>query len=867
MKKFFSVVLSVCLILALVVIPTNAGYVYEHDKSNNFSFEIDFEEGSHTMYYAHWQGLITWNVNRNFSYSYYPGGYGWPSIADNPLRGTGSDVNGVANNSVYTLNMKRTANQGWAESGGQVMNVSTAEGYAPIILQNGVTYRLSFDYLVESTYVTTSFKDENGNTKTNSGEDFIVIGYGYDIEGESNPIKEPLTQIDKIFSYNKYYQSAGTFKGDNGTTRNIGNWYHAEYTFTPQGLTEFDYNATGDVVAEDGAPFLVLYHTFRYGTSVHFDNIQVAQEVKTNINPMGGTVNTSYVSGFCGDKITLDGAVNRFGYEVEGWYYDGAYTRPVEDNKFTADMHNSYIYPKWKRAEVIDFEDYSPQPNFANGSRFAVVSQASDSNAPAPISGNKLMKFVYSTSNTSNYNAITNRFAVKPIGPINGTQTFRITFWLYYYGLGGNVNIYPVLGTSSSNIKGYTDSYKLTGEGSSGTWKKHTIYVSISEADVTTYSDNLSLCVHATASGAPVRVYLDDIRVETTSGSFGTLTVNAGEGTIDGVASDTIALDYGTPLANLNLENGDQFVEGFYYDSAFTQPVETKYFDSTLNEKTVYVKWSDTDNLENYRYEDTLKNGFTYSRSFSNSGRYALTAEVNGDATAVAGIKKAEKRATYLVSFKYFATSGTKATISAGTVEFDGNQTPTIYSDFAVEINGASGGWKETTVAYTENSAQTGNIVTALFVSQIGDGSSIVYIDDVTVKKVADSEGFVIYDSMSHNGEATYNYGAKQTALSYPTAVLDGYTLNGWYTDKGLTNSFADTVITGKTKVYAKVTAKTTSVAGDVNADGTLNAADYGAVKQFILGIVTTISDSADMDKNGKINAIDLVLMRNQINA
>ncbi len=864
MKKLLSIVLSVCLLLALVVIPTNAGYVYEHDKSNNFSFEIDFEEGSHTMYYAFWQGLITWKVNRDFSYSYYPGGYGHPGIADNPLKGQGSE--GVSNTSVYALKMERASNQGWAESGGQVMNVSTADGYSPIILQNGVTYRLSFDYFVESNYITTQFKDQDGNMKTNSGEDKIIIGYGYNISGTSNPIQAPLKTIDTIYSYNKSRYSTTQFKGDNGTTRKIGNWYHAEYTFTPTGLTEFDYNATGDITAESGAPFLIMYHTFRYGASVYFDNIKVSQQVKTNVNPMGGTAGTGYVSGFCGDEIKLDGAVNRFGYEIDGWYYDGAYTKPVENSVFSPEMHNSYIYPKWKRADVIDFENYSSQPNFANGTRFAVVSKSNDSSTPTPKSGSKVMRFMYSSLSTSNYNAITNRFAVKPIGEVSGTQTFRITFWLYYYGQGGNVNIYPVLGTSSTNVKGYTDNYKFIGESSSGTWKKHTIYVDISESDVATYSDNLSLCVHATASSASVRVYIDDVKVERTNGAAnsGDLTVNAGEGTIEGAASSTVTLDYGTSLLNLDLVNGDKFVEGFYKDSALTQAVTT--FDSTLNGQTVYVKWTNTDNLEDYKYEDTLKNGFTYGREFSNSGRYALKAAVSGNSVAVAGIKKAEKKATYLVSFKYFAPAGTNAKISAGTVEFDGNQTPTVYDDFAVKVSAASGGWKEATVAYTENAAKTGNIVTALFVTPLGNNESTVYIDDVTVTKVADTEGFVIYDSMSHDGTATYNYGAKQTALKKPTAVLDGYKLNGWYTNENCTTLFAGTVITGKTKVYIGVSKKTTAVAGDINADGALNSSDYAVLKKYVLGIMTSVSSAADMNQDGKVNAVDLALMRGKIN-
>lgn len=851
MKKIFSVAISVCLLLALVVIPTNAGYVYEYDKSNNFSYEIDFEEGSHTMYYHFYQGLITWKVNRDYSYSYYPGGYGNPNV-DNAPAVTGSDPNSVTNNSVYTLHMERTANQGWAESGGQVMNVSTANGYAPIILQNGVKYRISFDYFVESTYETDSFKDQDGNSKTNSGEDSIIIGYGYTYEGVR--ASKPVTEIGKIFSYNKntHGEDDGLYTGDHGITRNIGNWYHAEYEFTPTGMTEFDYNGVGDVTAETGAPFLIMYHTFRYGTSVHFDNIKVSQEVRVNVNPIHGEVGTGYTSGFCGDKIELNGAAIRDGFSVEGWYYDGAYTRPVEDNKFTADLHGKTIYPKWRKSSgskfvsITDFENYSSP--LSNGGKFET----------ATFSGTNVMKYELSTSflgelfGNSDRTGEKNRFFVTTIDSLTAGRNYRITF-KYYLESGSGVTVYPVFSdyeaSTSTNLQKY-DGEDLSGNNS---WQEATFTITVN-SDV---SENLWLHIHATEYDDTV-AYIDDIKVE----DFGTLTVNANGGTINGKETDTFDIDYDTSLDSLNIKNGDKIIEGFYYNG---QKVTT--FDSSLDGQTVVVEWTDIDDLENYRYGTTLKNGFVYGREFASSGRYALKAEVTGEDTAVAGIKKAERRATYIVNFKYFAADGTKAKISAGTIEFDENHTTTYYGDFAVEINGASGGWKEATVAYTENAAKTGNIVTALFVNQIGDGNSTVYIDDVKVIKVADTDGFVIYDTMSHNGNATYDYGAKQTALNKPTTAPEGYTLSGWYTDKGLTNSFADTVITGKVKVYGKFTVKSSSV-GDINADGAINVADYGIARQYILGIIITINNSAaDMNGDGAINAIDLVLMLKDINA
>lgn len=862
MKKFFSVVLSVCLLLALVVIPTNAGYVYEHDKSNNFSYEINFEEGSHTMYYAHWQGLITWKVNREYSYSYYPAGYGNPGIAANPLKGQGDE--GVSNTSVYALRIVRAANQSWAESGGYVMNVSTAEGYAPILLQDGVKYRISFDYYVASNYVREQFKTTDGAMYTNSGEDKITIGYGYSVSGTTNAVQTPLVQLDKIYSYNKSNQQQNQFKGDNGQTRNIGNWYHAEYEFTPNfaadGLTEFNYNGTGDVTAETGAPFLIMYHTFRYGADVYFDNIQVSQEVKVNVNPMcdkNEVTGTGYTSGFCGEEIKINNSVVRDGFVVEGWYYDGAYTRPVENNVFSADMHEKTIYPKWRR--LVGGSKYSYTNTFenvssvtsGNTSYFSIQSLSS----PTPPSGTKVVQYKYSKKSfeitSSARTGDKNRFLVTTINSLAANKNYRISF-KYYLSSGNGVTVYPAFtessSYSSSNVKSY-DSKTLSGNGS---WKEETFTVKVTDA-----KKNLWLHIHANEN-VNTEVYIDDVKVE----EFATLTVNAGEGTINGKQTDTVDIDYGTPLDMLNLKNGDKIIKGFYKDSAFTQKVTT--FDGSFS--VVYVQWTDVDELENYKYSETLKNA-EYSREFSNSGRYAIKATATYNNNAAFGVKKAEKKATYVVSFKYFAPAGTKAKISAGTIEFDGNYTPTIYSDYSVEINGASGvevleegktEWKTATVAYTENAAKTSNIVTALFVTQLSrGGESNVYIDDITVTKIESTQGFIIFDSMSETKNSVAVIGNLQSSFTTPSEVIfDGYELDGLYKDTGFNSLFTDTVIKGKTKVYVALWRK----------DGALNVADYAMAKQYVLGMVSLKPTIADMNGDGAVTAADLILLRKEIN-
>jgi hypothetical protein len=64
--------------------------------------------------------------------------------------------------------------------------------------------------------------------------------------------------------------------------------------------------------------------------------------------------------------------------------------------------------------------------------------------------------------------------------------------------------------------------------------------------------------------------------------------------------------------------------------------------------------------------------------------------------------------------------------------------------------------------------------------------------------------------------------------------------------------------------VFITENTSVTDTEGDVNADGSVTAADLGAMKNLLLGVSTANAEqraNADLDKNGTVNILDLILL------
>ncbi len=863
MKKFLSVLLCLTMVLSVVSmagITANAYSFEELDTDRDMRVAFTFENDCQTKF-IHNSSPSVWSVDKTHSLSYYPTSWVSGSVENNPVTGN-TGVNGsVVNASGKAWFCCVQDRQSWRTQGGTVVHVLKEDGTTePLVLENGVTYTVSLDYLVYKTHRTDDFTNLSGNTSHISvtEPDSGSIGYGYQLTSNSNyhPLTKPKTTLGTFYSYTEKANGADgkTYTGFSGTEQ-TGSWYHCSYTFTPTGMNELDFSSEGVTTAKDGDPFLIIFRNFAGGGGqTYIDNIVVTREVEATFNGMGGTPTASTVKGFVGDPITLPSA-GRFGYEFDGWYEDGACTKLFTGNQFTAEMHYSPLYAGWSN-QKIGFESYKPAADNgkALGSLFAV-------SAYRAFSGNRSMRYEY-TANQLTDAKRTDASNLISLKPLERNQGYRVQFKYYIPSGKGGVTVYPVtMGTaydSSSTYKAYSDKANTLTD--IGVWRTCVLYFT---SDFAGDGKNLALHVHATDNVDTV-VYIDDVIVKESMGGR-TLVVNAGPGLIDNQSEATVAMDFGSRLVFEDLHYDNHAVAGYYYDAAFTRPCNDQIFTEKLADSKLYVKWSELDDLEHYRFakqEGALQNGFALSRVYAQSGVFslALTSDGTAEEPGIAMVGEATNDTQYVISFRYYTT--TPGTFTVGPATMNADFAKTVNTDYTKStIQGGAREWKTAIIAFkAQITGSKGRL--ALAIQAPAGVASVLYVDDVTVTPLGSNERYVLFDTTAYGGDRTVSIGTVGSAIQFPNEpAAFGYRFDGWYTNKTFVTAFSEKNFSTSRVVYAKETAVTLSeVTGDVDGNGKIDTADLVRLKQYLAGYNVQVTETgADANGDGVINAMDLV--------
>ncbi len=852
MRKIIGLVLSFALILVMLAVPVQAGTIAELDNTGETAVLFTFEDdGLRTRFSA---DLSIWQKDATHALSYYNGSWSSGSILANPLTEKGSDANSVVNNSSKAWNYYKGSVDTWSTAGGNTLHVYTENGPEPVILQNGVTYKLSFDYMASSGHFSGEFV-YNGEARTfsDTSESFASVGYGYKLTSSSgyHPFSTPQKTLGKFISYKKSTDNGGTYVGDNSATRQMGNWYHVEYEFTPSGLVDLDFSEEGTITADANAPFLVFYMSEFSGASFYIDNIKLQGQIAGTLNAMGGTLKDTTYTGFVGSTESIK-PPTRYGYDFAGWYKDGALKNKF-DGIYTADMNGGFLFASWDNTK-IGFESYAPASSDTLGSKFTTV----DTKA---FSGKKSMMYKNTRSifewNSSTRTGAANMFSLKAIEPLeqgSKQKYYKVTFKYFVETANSDILVYPVTvgtKTNDSTYVAYTD-YSMTLTSSDiGSWKNAVIYFT---PNMASGGYNFGIHAHAT-SNANATVYFDDVSVVASIGGA-SLTVNAGEGTIDGQQSITLNADYGDSLNFDGLYKEGYYVEGMYLDAEFTKPCTEKAFVEDLADKTIYVKWSKTQNFE--YFEETLSSGMKLTNGFANSGAASLGVNIAADENAgdvnYAVIEKCENGVAYVLEFYYHAPVNTNAEIKP--VLIGGDAVNSALEGFTV--TDTTGDWKKAAVYFTADANST-DLGLAVVPDRATDVQ--IYIDDVTVTALASNQVCIIFDSMSVDKQRVATIGARGSSVVKPAGPeAVGKSFGGWCTDKTLSTVFSGTSYNSNRTLYAKMnTLEVSSLKGDVDANGSLDAADLARLKRYLAGHDVEVADNADIDSNRRINAIDLV--------
>lgn len=845
MKKLLSIILSLALIIGMLVIPAQAASVEDLDNTGELAALFDFEDDGYKVRFS--DGLSVWQKDAKHALSYYNGSWGSGGIANNPVTVATGVGDSVVNSSAKAWNYNKNSADHWATAGGSVLHIYTQDGPEPLILENNVTYKLSFDYMVSSTHRTDEFV--NGSTVGKIGEtaeDIASVGYGYKTDSSDglHPFNTPVKTIEQFITYSEKANETGTYTGDGKKTRQVGSWYHVEYTFTPTGLAELDFSSEGTINCPQKAPFLIFYMKEFSGTSIFLDNVKIQSQIVGTLNAMGGTLTGASYKGFIGDTAEMS-LPTRYGYDFDKWYTDGELKNEFS-GILTRELHGGYLYAGWDNTK-IGFESFAKMPtNMSNN-----LSSSTD----RAFSGKKSLRYSYSRNSLEFfYNTRTTADNMFSIKPIDSDGMYKISF-KYYIDGSTDITVYPVTSgsTSSTAYKAYTGNSRTLYATDKGQWKTEVIYFT---AEMLSGGNNVGLHVEA-ASNANAKVYFDDVTVTESRGGA-SLTLNAGEGTIDGKTSATINVDYGQELVFDGLYYKNHFVEGYYYDAGFNEPCEENAFLESMADTTLYVKWSTTENFEHYGYNTKASiKGFSLTNNYAKSGSTSLVIDVKAEesgGTAFASITDAESGVSYVLDFYYYAPVNTSAVIKP--VAVANGAVKLTYDGFT--LNGTSGGWKKAAVVFTANASDT---VIALAVTYDGAIDTKIYFDDITVTALGSNQNCVIFDTMSVDGNRTASIGTTGQAVTYaetPTAI--GKSFDGWYKDEEFKTAFSETVYSANCAVYAKmVDSAVSEISGDVDGNGDVNAADLARLKKYLAGYDIEVSGNADVDKNGKINAVDLV--------
>ncbi len=771
-----------------------------------------------------------WQVDPLNKIEYYVSGWGFTYNADNPVKSS-TGVNGsVVNPSEKGMRAQKTSYNRWGTSGGNVINRKTEKGIEPVVLEDNTTYTIEFDYLVYSTHIYGDYINPSDGTQTGtistSAASIITFGYGYKVSNQFNangestgvaPVNQPQKNEDVVVTYRADWCKDGTYKrGDAQTSpdQQVGSWYHYKKEFT---TGTFD-SIFAEINTKSNLPFLMFYTTLYTGDYFMIDNIRLIKHVDINLNANGGTVSDTSVNGVMGDKLSLP-TPSKMGYEFTGWYKDGVCTIPFTDRYLTKENAGTTIYAGWKMG-IEGFENYSFS---GNGSKFSV-------SADQAYKGTKSIKYNWTKATLDFLSGRTNENHYFGVRKLTEAGTYKMTF-RYYISGSANVTVYPVLvGNSNSNtvtkptLKGLTSLTLNTS--AAGRWQTMSI-VFTTASSISSSANNLALHMHA-ASNAAVTVYVDEVKVEPvkSDASIGSLSAN---GVSVGVVNGDV-IDNGFVYKN------GYAVEGWYSDQNLTQKIPANVYKAGTT--AAYPKFSDKVDLtangitslgKSYKHTgDFAEAGYNDSLSYSGETGSGKAKLVN----AAAG--------TYMVEFLYKnkGCEDVAVTIGSGTSVLIGSKYDKWYSAY-VPVTVSSAGILEMSLS----------------------GKSVLEIKDVHIKDIS-GKVYVLFDSTEFGGELTCAYGTAGATLTLAESpIIDGKQFSGWYngSSKFTSNVFPNSSVVLK----AKMAEAGQKVKGDCDGDGVCSAVDVAKLKLYLAKIDTKVADGADINNDGKVNAIDLVLLYN----
>ncbi len=818
MKRIVSIVLSLLLIMGMVLslpFSVSAITIEEIDSENallNPPTTFDFEEegvikvGSQSLGHD----KVSWKVDAENTLEYYYSSWGFSRIADNPVKTATSGEGSVVNASNKVIGASKTLDNGWGTGGGFVINTITERGIKPYILENNTTYTVEFDYFIETT-----------NNKKSDATDLLSIGYGYEenTDKDYGPIKSYKTPIKTVASYKGNRDADGTFTAYDGV-KEVGNWYHFSVTFKT-GAMESMYSTTN-------APFLILYANMYTGASMYVDNFTVGKTQTNSAFFDFEDKDYMHLASQSAETKKCEWQVdplNKIEYHISGWGFVNTADNPVKVN---TGVSGSTVNPSNKamNAKKTAYNNWS-----TSGGN--IVNRKTEKGVePIILDDNTTytVEFDYIVNSTHIYGDWIDPTDGTKSGNISKSTTSSMTFGYGYRISDTSGGLAPVNDpkTTVATIASYqpsrdadgtfTDAQGVTRQVGSWYHQSYTFTTGTFDsiyAEFTTKSNAPFLMFYA-------RLYtgdwfmIDNVRIT----KHVSINLNATGGSVSntkftGAIGNTISLP--TPS-----RMGYEFT-GWYKDGACTVPFTDSQFTKANAGTTIYAGWKmGIESFENYvgtgknsKFTVSTIQAYTgaksiqYSWKSSQSGRISknsyfpiFTLENNGEAST-----------TYKLTFRYYIES-VNMTVQPALARNANNSTYIITLGSSVTLSSSGQGrWQTVSMVFTVTNSNLSSYPNlALYAYANSNTTTTTYFDDfeVTPVKSGTATGSLTVSGKSVN---LVNGDVIDNGFAYN----NGYAVEGWYKDSGLTDKIsANVYTTGLTAAYPKFSDRV-----DLTANGT----------------------------------------------
>lgn len=583
----------------------------------------------------------------------------------------------------------------------------------------------------------------------------------------------------------------------------VGEWHSFTYTFT-----------TPATFGENGNVLGLALKSFN-GIDILVDDVRVSKVSHINLVASPGKVTNASVNTIVGEKLDLENAAYKFGYDFSGWYYDKECTKKFTDEYVTEENCDLTLYAGYS-ATNFGFEGFVNVSTYGLGKQFMTIKESED--APQ---GKKLLHYHYTkefynqiysgsaeTGNIVYYSTRrTQRENNIPIKYVEPNTSYVVTFKYKVKEGAAPINVSISTGHENIWVPGcyvdYPESKIVLTDKNSGEWRTARVAFTTGALDyVSGMRGRVAYIMLHASIHKDTEMFIDDILIEKVEGSTDITLVANGGIFRNGQSVKSVTGNVGDYIDTLEAPIRENFdFNGWYFDANCTIPVDTEKIDGSIYLNTLYASWSSDVDFEGYYYdlesdnrENYLSKNVSIVKENAKKGSYSAKLVNNGGKRNVIALNPIYNNKTrYLITFNYsLIDASTDVNVKFATMNYSiNNQSEVkIYDEvYKISAQDAGEGYIMGAVIVETDFANKGCNRLAMLIQGTNSGTYTVYFDSVSVKMLGKDEGYIILtDKKTGNDKAVIGDIGDTVKVEEPISIHNKFL--GWYNDKNYTTLY-----------------------------------------------------------------------------